>query len=400
MIVLALGQYVYVRRFVFRMQTGGSLNQWNGGHCPPANVVMCVRGKDPHLESCLESLLAQDYPEHQIHIVVDHESDPSLPLIQKYCESFAHAQLHVLSERLPTCSLKCSGLAQVLTKLPKEGIVAFLDSDTLPGKHWLRSLALGFEAPNVGAITGIRWYEPTKQNLGTIVRYVWNAAAIVQMVVYRIAWGGTLAIDHRTIESTGLLDKWRQSFCEDTMLNEVLRANGQTIEFRSDLIIVSRESCDLSSFSPWLTRQLLTARLYHPAWWFVAIHAMATTAAILLSLLLFVYALAAGDNLAAIALGSVSVLYQLTNAWLLRMIVCTIHNQLDNQKVQTVVPLHWLVLAAVVAQTMYCYSVFRAMTLSQVAWRGVNYTVNGPWDIRMDDYHPFQSHNSSTSDSL
>ncbi len=58
---------------------------------------------------------------------------------------------------------------------------------------------------------------PIASSWGALVRYLWNAAAIVQMYWYEIAWGGTLAVKRKAIEKAGLLERWRHAFCEDTM---------------------------------------------------------------------------------------------------------------------------------------------------------------------------------------
>ena len=68
------------------------------------------------------------------------------------------------------------------------------DADTIAHPTWLRELAGALADPTVGAATGNRWYMPDEISAAAMVRYLWNAAAIVQMYCYRIAWGGTLAV--------------------------------------------------------------------------------------------------------------------------------------------------------------------------------------------------------------
>ena len=44
---------------------------------PRTAIVLCLRGRDPFLEKCLESMLKQDYPDYQLHVVVDNRQDPA-----------------------------------------------------------------------------------------------------------------------------------------------------------------------------------------------------------------------------------------------------------------------------------------------------------------------------------
>ena len=41
----------------------------------PAVVVICVRGCDPSLESCLIGVLNQNYANYSVQMIVDHQSD-------------------------------------------------------------------------------------------------------------------------------------------------------------------------------------------------------------------------------------------------------------------------------------------------------------------------------------
>ena len=52
---------------------------WTG----PVGVILAVRGPDPKLSLTLEALLAQQYDDYVVHIVVDHPRDPVLEMIQQ-----------------------------------------------------------------------------------------------------------------------------------------------------------------------------------------------------------------------------------------------------------------------------------------------------------------------------
>ena len=76
--------------------------------CPKAAVLLSVRGNDPFLVDCMESLLRQDYPTFDIRIVVDHETDPAWSVIQDVVarNKPSNVTISVLGEKFGTCTLK------------------------------------------------------------------------------------------------------------------------------------------------------------------------------------------------------------------------------------------------------------------------------------------------------
>jgi hypothetical protein len=320
LLVLAISQTVYVA--AFRMGPGGSrLPPLPDDACPPAAVVLSLRGHDPYLADCLWGVAKQDYPEFEMHVIVDSPSDPAWESLNKLKRGVNNLQVHTLRTPRASCSLKCSALLQVVGELhPRTELVTILDADSIPQPSWLRELASASKPEKVGAVSGIRWYAPRDVCYGSWVRYVWNSAAIVQLYWYKIAWGGSLAIKRRVFHDTDLLQRWGTAFCEDTMLWNVLRQQGWRLVMVPQLFVTNRESCEYGQVYNWLCRQLLTVRLYHPRWWLIVGHALATTPSNLAALTLSAWSMitqqwsAAGWSLSGFAL------FQATNLALLRWI--------------------------------------------------------------------------------
>ena len=162
LVALAIGQglltVVFLRTLVgFRRATRGE------GVCPKAAVVLCLRGRDPFLEKCLELLLAQDYPDYQLQVVVDSRQDPAWEVAQRLAERHGAERVHLetLDDRRDTCSLKCSSVTQAIERLDGSfQVAALVDADTMPHPGWLRDLAAPLADERVGAATGNRWYMP------------------------------------------------------------------------------------------------------------------------------------------------------------------------------------------------------------------------------------------------
>jgi cellulose synthase/poly-beta-1,6-N-acetylglucosamine synthase-like glycosyltransferase len=340
-------------------------------------------------------LLRQDYPRYRIVFVVDHESDPASEILNSVLAgaTASHYEIQFLSSPLGTCSLKCSGLIQAYRSLPDSTVfLAQLDADTIPHPSWLRELATGLLVDGVGAATGNRWYAPDCPSRGAMVRHVWNAAAIVQMSWYRIAWGGTLAIRMSAIREAKLDECWANALCEDTMLTDQLSRIGKRVEFLPSLIMVNREDCDIASFVPWVSRQLLTAKLYHRAWPLVIIHGI-TSAAILMLGWSWALGLAAMQQylhagMVAVAMGLFQIALVLLVFWISVAVESSLSRDGRCQPWRKPGFARW-VFSVTITQWVYSWALLRCVCSRHTDWRGIRYDIAGPWRVAMGRYRPY-----------
>jgi hypothetical protein len=203
------------------------------------------------------------------------------------------------------------------------------------------------------------------------------------MVCFGIPWGGTLAVRSSLLESAGLRAKWAAAFCEDTLLSAALAGTGWHVRFVPSLIAVNRESVTLAALVPWITRQLLTARLYHPAWPVVALFGLSAPLAVMVTALAIGLALARGDAAAAAGLGGclIAFLASLPTLflWIERIVMQTVGTRRDT----AAPPLADAVRGTFSAQAIYGSAILRALALTSTQWRGVTYDIGGPFDIRL-----------------
>jgi cellulose synthase/poly-beta-1,6-N-acetylglucosamine synthase-like glycosyltransferase len=368
-------------------------------------VVLCLRGTDPFLPDCISAILAQDYSNFDLLIVIDNESDPARAVVEQCLrdQSSDNVYIHFLSDRKESCSLKCSSIVHAVSSLDDSyEIVAQLDADVIPHSTWLAELVSAFDDDRVGAATGNRWYMPDEPSLAALVRHIWNSAAISQMYWYRIPWGGTLAVRTDVIRDAGLLDLWSKAFCEDTMLFKQLRRHGKRVRFVPSLMMVNRESCDLIGLTRWISRQLLTSRLYHPSFLATLAHGVAISLlpaaaiAVLIASLFLGQSTAASWSVAGLALFLVSLFL----AWPameipVRRIVK--HRGESTRWLSPKTMLLFLV-ASSLTQIVYGVALTRAVFRKQVDWRGVSYRVDAPFRIRMLEYRPYQTGNEAGSE--
>jgi len=394
-VMLFLGQACLVLGFVWalRKQRPPLLEDHQ---LPKAAVILCLRGSDPFLGDCLLGLLGQDYPNFEVRVVVDHPDDPAYRCVAEAIQTTgaSNVALEVLRDKRATCSLKCSSLLQVVNALDDSyEFVAQIDADTIAHPTWLRELASALQDERVGAATGNRWYMPATPTVGSLVRYTWNAAAVVQMVWYHVAWGGTLAIKTRVFRETNILEKWGQAFCEDTLVFGVLKQIGLRVAFVPSLMMINREECSLGGFFSWVRRQLLTARLYHPAWLAVVGHGVVTTIIPLMALATSIAALATGNYQAAVWSAAALLLYEASIAVLLIPMELAMRQiaELRGENSNWLSPGGQLKCLAIIplTQIVYAAALMSSLLIRRVVWRGIDYHVEGPWNITRERYQSY-----------
>ena len=397
LLALIAGQALMVCRYVWaqhrREHRGKQLE-----FCPKATVILCLRGCDPSLDDCVSALLKQDYPDFEVQIVVDSQNDPAWNAVHAIVQRGGAANVHIqpLTDRRTTCSRKIAGLLQVIGGLdPSREMVALLDCDTIPHPTWLRELAAPLADPQVGAASGNRWYMPAVATWGSLARTLWNAAAVVQMYWYGIAWGGSLAVRTEVFRRTDVLDRWANAFGEDSSLCRSLFRQGLKVCFVPSLTMVNRESCSVHGFFHFVQRQLLTVRLHNPWWWAVVAHGILTTLAMTAGLVALVAALAAGPGKAAIWAGGAMAAYLAGCLMLLAALEITARRivRARGESTAWLTPLGVIkvVLAILLTQAVYAAALVSAIFARTHRWRNVVYRFGGAQPVEVIEDRPYEN---------
>ena len=362
---------------------------------PFAAVILCVRGADPSLPACVQGLFQQDYPRFQIRIVLDSAGDPAFEVL---CRALgknppANVKALVLENPEPTCSLKVSALMQAMGELDDAiEVVALIDADVVPYRHWLRDLVTPFADPTIGATTGFRWYAPNgKTNWWTLVRSMWNAGACTQMAALHIPWGGSLALRTSLYRDSDLFDRWLHSFGEDTSCHRVVRSQGLRLACVPAVTMVNHDSIGAKRGFTFIRRQLVSARLGHENWPWVLALGIGAPLIVLLTMALAAltwadggWALAAG---LAVALALYALGLSLCLAWADRHI-----NRMVQARGGAPYSFSWRsLLAGPFTLGVYVACLFSAALVRRVEWRGITYSLQGARRIRMLEYRPYRS---------
>jgi GT2 family glycosyltransferase len=110
-----------------------------------ASVVICTRDRPDALGACLSSLPQQSYPPREI-IVVDNASRDQ----RTRDVAMAAGVTYVREDRPGLDVARNTGALRTTSD-----VVAYTDDDVLLHPRWLEQLVLAFDAPQIGAVTGL-----------------------------------------------------------------------------------------------------------------------------------------------------------------------------------------------------------------------------------------------------
>ncbi len=118
----------------------------NEGYYPPVTVIIPAKDRAEELKGCLESVFTQEYPADMIEVIVI--DDGSRDETAGVARSFPCKLLSLEKSRGQSF---CRNLG---AGAGKGEILAFLDSDCIAAKTWLRDLVPLFQWGRVGAVGG------------------------------------------------------------------------------------------------------------------------------------------------------------------------------------------------------------------------------------------------------
>ncbi|MGL6194755.1 MAG: glycosyltransferase [Thermoguttaceae bacterium] len=395
---------------------------------PKTALLLTLRGADPFLYRCIEGIVNQDYPNYTVFLVVDSPNDPALEIAKNIvantnCNS--NVEFVVVTEHFTTCTLKCNSLVHAIQQLDSSyEIIAELDADVTPHRTWLAELVKPFADSEVVVASGLRWYIPQKNNFGSLVRYLWNAAAIVQQFLYHIPWGGTLAFRRKLIDDNDLICEWSRAFGDDTSIISSVKPN-QKIVFVPSLIMENRETISLRAFFHWVERQLLSAKLHHPVWLAVPVQAVLINLPLVASFVMLVIAIFTSNTSAIIINIAALLTYWLGVFGTLPIMEYAIQSKLKERgrnfaelptnaspntedapvsakSVTTIGSIIKTLIAVPLTQFVYAAALVGVYRLKKVHWRGVWYEIGADKSVKLIEFKPYvdSQSKSDASESL
>lgn len=366
------------------------------GALPNCAIVLCLRGCDPGLEKHVEMLIDQDYPDFHVFFVVDHRQDPALKVVNEVISrrNATNATIRVIEDCPSTCSLVANNHATLLPELASEySVLALVDADAATWPTWLRTLVTPLVDSELSLVYGNRWYMPGKPTFAALSRFIWNYGSVQQMVFFQYPWAGSLAMKSEFARAPEFAEVLKKSYSNDTPMYLLAKSAGMQIAFHPGMMLINQEQINFKDFFYWMSRQMLVGRLYHPTWPIVLGTGIATTLVIGLSMLVNLVSIVTLNWSAFLILTTALVAYWIV--WvgfvfqLDRIVARMVCDRREPQRWWSIATAIKIVFIAPCVQFVFLAGLFRASVMRRVGWRGIDYEINGPFDVRMVEYRPY-----------
>ena len=405
-ILLILAGYQLSLSLLFWMRNQISTLNDSDVQWPRVSVLLALRGADPELALGLKQLFQQNYSNYELKIVVDCEADPAWKVVHDIISETGAANVHVepLAKRTNHNSLHCASLVQLAEGLSEESeVFVLVDGDVVSHSGFIKELVKSIADGTSSTSSGNRWYMPPEGQVGSLVRYSWNAAAMVSMYCNQIPWGGMFAAKTDDLKTSGVIERWRRALAVDAPIFNCWRKIGGSRQFVPSLIIVNREECSIPSCFTFIVRQLLWTRLYQPAffWWAIVIHALVSMMSMFIAIGIMINSLIHSQWTPFLWTASGLASYGLASVLSLFLLETTVRrfSKHRGEFVSWIRP--WVLVKLAVAipltQLVHGAAVTKVLFLKSITWRGVTYRIRAPFDVELlEDQQPFHDQDVPT----
>ena len=242
--------------------------RFGDAQCPPATIIVPVKGPDQGLAENLAALASQDYSDYELIVAARSADDIPAGVVPE------KGRVVLAGEGDGASGEKVNNLlAGVAAARVASQVLAFADSDGKVQRGWLRALAAALARDQAGAATSYRWHLPKRSDFWNRMRSVWDG------VIYGgfhggdnlFAWGGAMAIRRADFERLRVAEFWRGAISDDYRLSEAVHAAGLQIVYAPGGTVPCLEDTTGREFLSWATRQMQVTRAYAPKLWRLAL---------------------------------------------------------------------------------------------------------------------------------
>ena len=267
--VLMLLQTYEHRRFYQRRARRQPTARFN----PRVELIIPCKGVEPEFNSLVKQLFRQDYPAYGVTFVVESTDDPAWQNLEPLLASAQPVPVRLLAAgRTRVCGQKIHNLLVGTASLdPSVDVIAFLDADVRVTSTWLRLLVEPLQSTDVGAVTGYRWFVPSRNDWPNALLSALNAPVALVLGNHRwnAIWGGAWSVRRSTFDRAGISQAWRGALTEDYPAWKAVKREGLRVVFEPRCLLASPVQYRWRDLFEFGRRQYLITRVYAPAFWWL-----------------------------------------------------------------------------------------------------------------------------------
>ena len=364
---------------------------------PPVSVVVPCKGLDFELEKNVEAVFRQVYPFFEVLIVTATGDDAAVEPLKRLAARFPGHKIRFVTAGIsPDRGEKVHNLIQAVARVDSASeVFVFTDSDSRPHLCWLQELVAPLRDEQVGLSTGYRWYYPTRGNLASVVRSVWNGsiATLLGNHNHNFAWGGSMAIRKPTFHRARVLDYWQRSISDDYSMTQAMKDAKLRIHYEPRCLIGSYGRCGWAELLEWSTRQMILTKIYSRKLWQLALVSQWTFSLVwwwvLAGVALAFFPRTQGSIVSSVWSGGIRKYALLAG---LLFLFGAVRGRYRTRTIQHLRPEHqdeiqsfwWgYVLLFPLASTLTAYNLARSALASSIEWRGVRYEFGSAQELRV-----------------
>ena len=238
-------------------------------------VIVPCKGAEFELADHLTRLLNQDYPDYEVHFVVESSDDPACGVIQSLMSTEPAVPVRlIVAGQATDCGQKIHNLLVATGKLDASiETLVFVDSDASPESDWLRHLVSRLVLVNVNAVTSYRWFVPQRATLANLLLFSINSAAMALVCTRRqaVLWGGTWAVRRDVFEQTGISVQWQRRLSDDLVASQRLDKMRLNVDFEPRCVVTSPIDYRGLDMLEFLRRQCYVGRWYRTRYWVLGV---------------------------------------------------------------------------------------------------------------------------------
>jgi ceramide glucosyltransferase len=340
--------------------------------------------------------LSQDYryasgkPAFEVIFAVADQQDPAYEVINRVIseKSGAAAKLIVAgfnNKRAQKINNQLVALQHV--DLQRCEVLVFSDSDVIARQNFLHNLVAPLEDEEVGVATGYRFYLHSPGNLACLLRSLWNRMSAWEMAdpKFAFAWGGAMAVRFKLFQQAEVTKAWDKAADDDLSLTTAIRKLGKTVHFVPQCLVTTQSDDGWREVVEWMNRQLILTKVYFRPLWVKAIARAALMAMWLLILFAVIAVCYVCNNwystcLLALLLTIIPV--EIYFLFVGRSLWAPLLNE-NSENAESGAALLSSALAIPLGHLVLPWLTLYSLTTNRIAWRGVNYELHAPDDIRI-----------------